>query len=126
MEENIKDKPCIIRPDEIPWKKLKADYTDVPLYDRPLVSDPETGMSVTISRYEKGFNLERHTHTCSHGMYILSGRLRTSIGEAVPGDFVWFPAGVEMEHGATDDEDCVFLFITNRPFDIRYLRDEQQ
>ena len=119
------DEARIFRPDEMQWKKLKADYCDVPLYDKPLVSDPETGMSVAISRYEKGFNLEWHTHTCAHGMYILKGKLRTSIGEALPGDFVWFPAGMAMEHGATVEEDCTFLFITNRPFDIRYLRDEQ-
>jgi hypothetical protein len=25
-----------------------------------------------------------------------------------------------MEHGATDDADVTTLFITNKPFDIRY------
>ena len=114
----------IIHPGDIPWKQLKADYCEVPLYDRALVSDPETGMCVNISRYPKGFLLERHTHTCAHGMYILEGKLSTSIGMASPGDFVWFPAGMEMEHGATVEEDCVFLFITNRPFDIHYLRED--
>ena len=120
------DEARIIKTDEIPWKKLKADYCDVPLYDRPLVSDPDTGMCINISKYEKGFNLEWHTHSCAHGMYILKGKMRTSIGVAGPGDFVWFPAGMEMEHGATVEEDCEYIFITNRPFDIQYLRDKKQ
>jgi len=26
-----------------------------------------------------------------------------------------------MEHGATDDGDCTFLFITNKAWDVDYL-----
>jgi hypothetical protein len=37
---------------------------------------------------------------------------------------VWFPEGGIMEHGATQDEDCTFLFITNKPFDIHFVGDE--
>jgi hypothetical protein len=32
-----------------------------------------------------------------------------------------------MEHGATQDNDVTLLFITNKPFDIRYtFEDEEQ
>jgi hypothetical protein len=31
-----------------------------------------------------------------------------------------------MEHGATDDGDVVTLFITNKPFDIRYAFEDEQ
>jgi hypothetical protein len=51
----------------------------------------------------------------------LSGTLNTHQGTYGPGSFVWFPEGGSMEHGATDDEDCTFLFITNKPFDIHHL-----
>jgi hypothetical protein len=37
---------------------------------------------------------------------------------------VWFPEGGIMEHGATQDEDCTFLFITNKAFAIHYVGDE--
>ena len=30
-----------------------------------------------------------------------------------------------MEHGATDDADCTFLFITNKTFDIHHLHPTQ-
>ena len=63
----------------------------------------------------------RHIHTCAHGMYVLDGTLRTDGGDYGPGHFVWFPAGIEMEHGATAEKDVTVLFITNRRFDIHYL-----
>jgi hypothetical protein len=28
-----------------------------------------------------------------------------------------------MQHGATQDEDCRFLFITNKAFDIHFVGD---
>ena len=31
-----------------------------------------------------------------------------------------------MEHGATDDNDVTVLFITNKPFDIRYRFEDEQ
>ena len=44
-----------------------------------------------------------------------------NLGIVKKGEFVWFPVGVEMDHGATATEDCTFLFITNAPFDIERL-----
>ena len=51
-------------------------------------------------------------------MYVIEGEMYTSIGTVKKGEFVWFPADVEMDHGATVTEDCTFLFITNAPFDL--------
>jgi hypothetical protein len=31
-----------------------------------------------------------------------------------------------MEHGATEDGDMTALFITNKPFDIRYAFEDEQ
>src|SRR4029453_14750218 len=51
-------------------------------------------------------------------------RLKTHAGIFGPGNFVWFPEGMLMEHGATEDGAVTTLFITNKPFDIRLaLRD---
>ncbi|MDT7709919.1 MAG: hypothetical protein QOG20_5526, partial [Pseudonocardiales bacterium] len=41
-----------------------------------------------------------------------------------PGEFVWFPEGKKMEHGATADNDVTVLFITNKPLDIHFLSGE--
>jgi hypothetical protein len=58
---------------------------------------------------------------------VLDGVLRTHAGDFGPGSFIWFPEGMLMEHGATPDNDVNVLFITNKPFDIRYaFEDEDQ
>lgn len=114
----------IIKINELSWQKLKADFTDIPLYDKSLANDPKTGMEINVSKYPKGFKLDLHSHTCSHGMYVIEGKLKTSIGTVEKGDFAWFPAGTKMFHGATCEEDCVFLFITNAPFDITYYNED--
>ncbi len=43
-----------------------------------------------------------------------------------PGSFLWFPEGMLMEHGATEGGDVTTLFITNKPFDIRYAFEDEQ
>ncbi|MBL8219091.1 MAG: hypothetical protein JNL62_07670, partial [Bryobacterales bacterium] len=43
-------------------------------------------------------------------------------GSYGPGHFVWFPEGETMEHGATAEQDVVVLFITNKPFEIHYVK----
>jgi quercetin dioxygenase-like cupin family protein len=63
----------------------------------------------------------RHHHPCGHGIYVLDGTLNTHMGTYGPGNFVWFPEGGIMEHGATADADCTFLFITNKTFDIHHV-----
>jgi hypothetical protein len=54
-------------------------------------------------------------------MYVLEGTLVTHAGRHGPGTFVWCPEGLEMEHGATPESDVTVLFITNKPFEIRYV-----
>lgn len=85
-----------------------------------LIDDHATGMVVNFSRYPAGYYKEFHTHACSHGIYVLSGTLKTDKGEYGPGCFVWHQEGVVARHGATDREDCYALFITNKPFEISY------
>lgn len=53
-------------------------------------------------------------------MYVLEGTLVTHQGKFGPGEFVWFPEGGKMQHGAGDNEDVTFLFIVNKPFAIDF------
>ena len=46
----------------------------------------------------------------------------THKGTFGPGSFVWFPEGEAMEHGAKAEGDVIALFITNKPFDIHYVK----
>jgi hypothetical protein len=81
---------------------------------RPLVAP--TGADLTAARL--------HSHPCAHGVYVLEGTLNTHQGDYPAGSFVWFPEGGVMQHGATQDQDVTFLFITNKAFDIHSVDDE--
>ncbi|WP_018332214.1 cupin domain-containing protein [Actinomycetospora chiangmaiensis] len=103
------------------WEDFPVPAIDAVLEHVPLLDDPETGMMLVKMVYRAGFTNPWHTHPCGHGIYVLSGTLRTHQGTYGSGSFVWFPEGGSMEHGATDDADCTFLFVTNKPFDIHHL-----
>lgn len=108
----------------LPWNLFVVPQTGAEIPSKDLFADPDTGMQVLLMRYPAGFTNQWHTHSHAHGMFVLDGVLKTHEGEFGPGNFVWFPEGGWMEHGATADNDVTFLFITNKPFDISYATDE--
>lgn len=110
----------------MPWGELYIDQLQVGIPVKAFVSDPDTGMSVQKIRYAAGFTNVWHRHNCAHGIYVLDGILKTHAGSYGPGSFLWFPEGMWMEHGATDDNDVTVLFITNKPFDIHYRFEDEQ
>ena len=92
------------------------------LFAKRFLEDPETGVTVRLVKYPAGFTNTWHTHPCAHGMFVLEGTLVTQNGSFGPGTFVWFPEGMKMEHGATQTEDVTVLFLTNKRFEIHYLK----
>lgn len=108
----------------IPWSLIPIPELDHQLPVKPLIQDAETGMSAMKIKYEAGFTNKWHTHNTGHGMYVLDGILNTHKGAFGPGEFVWFPEGERMFHGATDDNDVIFIFMTNKQFDIHYEANE--
>ena len=90
------------------------------MFQRPYVTDPETGMIVKKIIYPAGCMIPAHTHDCSHGIYVIKDTLVTDDGAFGPGDFIWWDEGVRMEHGA-GDEDVELLFITNGTLTMNYL-----
>lgn len=101
------------------------EITGLPWYEHFLANDEETGMLVKLVRHPPGVVTPLHTHPCAHGNFVLKGTLKTNFGSFGAGTFVWFPEGCEMEHGAPDDEECVFLFITNKAFGIDFIEDNK-
>ncbi|MGO1266077.1 MAG: cupin domain-containing protein [Microbacterium gubbeenense] len=102
------------------WTKMPIPELGVELDALPLINDADTGMSVQKVVYRAGHTTTWHTHPAAHGMYVLEGTLVTHQGEFGPGEFVWFPEGGKMQHGARDDQDVTFLFIVNKPFGITF------
>jgi quercetin dioxygenase-like cupin family protein len=106
----------------MPWESRWNETLGKTLYRKNLITDPDTGMEVRLVKYPDGVMNTLHVHPCAHGMYVLEGTLVTHAGQFGPGSFVWFPEGEVMEHGATATEDVVVLFITNKPFEIHYVK----
>ena len=109
-------------PDNMEWIEIFDEHMKKTIYDKRLVQpeDTDTGMMINFSKYPAGYYKTFHKHHCAHGIYVMKGILRTDKGEYGPGNFVWHPEGLSARHGATENEDCEFLFITNKPFDIYY------
>jgi quercetin dioxygenase-like cupin family protein len=106
--------------DTMPWAERFVPQIGKALFAKHFVEDPDTGVTVRIVKYPAGFTNSWHTHPHAHGMYVLEGTLVTHQGSFGPGHFVWFPEGMLMQHGATQDQDVTVLFITNKKFEIHY------
>jgi quercetin dioxygenase-like cupin family protein len=105
----------------VSWRENPIEHIGRSFQIKRLFNDPDTGMGVVLLRYPAGLINPLHSHPCGHGMYVLEGTLVTHRGAFGPGNFVWFPEGEQMEHGATAEEDVVALFIYNKPFRIDYV-----
>lgn len=123
---DVPTEPTSLDTNAMPWGELFIEQLNVGIPVKELVTDEETGTTVLKIRYPAGFTNIWHHHNCSHGIYVLDGILKTHAGSFGPGSFVWFPEGMLMEHGATEDNDVTCLFITNKAFDIRYRFEDEQ
>ncbi|GGA34841.1 cupin domain-containing protein [Paenibacillus physcomitrellae] len=127
MMENLHNEIKLIAKDihNMEWDELVKENTDIRMYEKKLLNDPDTGMLINYCYYPQGFITPWHIHDkMSHGMYVLEGTLYTSQGSFGPGSFVWFPEGIVAEHGAAAEGGATVLFITNAPFNITYLDQE--
>lgn len=120
MSEQNEKNNYSVDTNKVPWSKFPIPELKHELPVKVLIDDPDTGMTVMKIIYEAGFINRWHTHNCAHGMYVLEGILKTHKGLFGPGEFVWFPEGERMFHGATDENDVTFIFVANKPVDFHY------
>ena len=109
-----------------PWTEHFSEKAGMHCYTKYLLDREDAPIYIKEVFYPRGFMTHWHKHSCSHGMYILNGTLKTNIGSFTAGQFVWWPAGTVAEHGAADDEDVTVLFITNGKFDLTYTEQPQE
>lgn len=86
------------------WSLFAVPQLGAQVPSKVLLDDTDTGIEV----FRRG----------AHGMVVLDGVLAAHEGDDGPGSFVRFPDGGWMQRGATADNDCTFLFITDEPFAI--------
>ena len=107
---------------KLPWQTCTDKHLNADFLDMKLILDRETGLTINLSVYPKGYYKPKHIHDNAHGIFVLKGTLKTDDGEYGPGTFVWYPEGTVMSHGATEREDCTFLYIQDRAGKLHYLQ----
>lgn len=118
------DGPIIRRESDLLWLPLIEDGEQHFILQDVLTPD-EVGFHIQVLDYPPKYTTVWHIHHCSHAIYVLDGMLKTHEGYYGPGSFIWGPEGQKMEHGATDDTNAVVLFITDKPFDLIYLSEDE-
>lgn len=119
--QSRQDDMIVADPDRLPWIKRVSPSKGFTTYNKELYMDKETNLWIKLSKYPAGTVTPLHEHNCGHSMYVISGKLKTHEGVYGPGAFVWFPEGNVSEHGATEDDDLIVMYIADKPFDITYL-----
>ena len=71
--------------DSMDWLEIPIEQIGSSLPLKLFTADPDTGMSCALLRYDAGFINPWHTHQCAHGMFVLSGTLRTHKGVTAQG-----------------------------------------
>ncbi len=95
---------------------------------RQVLIGPEEGQNFALRRFvmQPGGGMPLHTNTVEHEQYVLRGRARVSIGDAVHevkgGDVVYIPAGTPHSYEAVGDGPFEFLCaVPNKPDTIEIV-----
>jgi quercetin dioxygenase-like cupin family protein len=97
-----------------------------PIGLRLLYEDPASGEEHYLVRYPKGLKGQVHRHTAAHTLVVLEGRLEANGQIIGPGSYAHFPAGVPMQHQATEEEACLFVLLFHGPFDVELVSPSPQ
>jgi quercetin dioxygenase-like cupin family protein len=78
----------------------------------------------------EGGGMPRHTNTVEHEQYVLSGRARVRVGDAVhevgPDDALFIPAGVPHSYEVLAAPFQVLCVVPNRPDRMEIVGDEAE
>ncbi len=95
---------------------------------RQVLIGPDQGPNFALRRFimQPGGGMPLHTNDVEHEQYVLRGRARVTIGEAVhevkANDVVFIPAGVPHSYDVVGDEPFEFLCaVPNLPDHPRVL-----
>jgi 2,4'-dihydroxyacetophenone dioxygenase len=106
------------------WQPIQLENfpTKPPAYLKMLEVSKETGGVTCLIKFPKGFVEPRHSHSCGHMVYVVSGDLGS--GKVFGKDI--FPEGTYWSCSAGDTHgplkmanDCVFFFITDGPLNFK-------
>lgn len=106
----------VVDANQMKWEE-KRDTEGSVYYEKPLLSDDQTGMQVSLRRFPAGYETNWHRHNASCGYYVLKGMMKSDKGFYGPASFVWYPEGTVARHGAARYTDAEVIFVSDQPED---------
>lgn len=124
------DNIIVSKHDSKEWYPV-VENNEVHLYLKDILTADEIGGCVFIIDYPSDHVSEWHDHEFSHAVYVLEGIFCNQAQQDktenyyAPGSFIFSPKGQIMRHGSAKGQHCKGVFITEKPFDLRYLSDNE-
>ena len=107
-------KSVYIDPEELEWSA--SDFPGI--QHKVLWSDPESGRSTILFKLEPGAVVPKHEHTDIEQTWVISGSFEDAEGKALPGHYIWRPAGNRHEARSVDGAVILGFFLKPNKFDV--------
>ncbi len=112
-----------VDPDEIPWSSSEFPGIE----HKVLWADPVSGRSTILFKLEPGAVVPAHQHTDIEQTWVISGSFEDHEGKALPGHYIWRPAGNRHEARSVDGALILGFFLKPNKFDqgSKFYTEEQ-
>ena len=103
-----------VDPDEMEW--CISDFPGI--RHKVLWSDPDSGRSTILFKLDPGAVVPPHEHTDVEQTWVISGSFEDAEGKALPGHYIWRPAGNRHEARSVDGAVILGFFLKPNKFDV--------
>ena len=112
-----------IDPTEMPW--TASEFPGIE--HKVLWADPDTGRSTILFKLAPGAIVPSHEHADIEQTWIVSGSFEDHEGKALPGHYIWRPAGNRHEARSVDGAVILGFFLKPNKFDqgSKFYTEEQ-
>jgi hypothetical protein len=119
------DPVAVARPSELRWQPKET--LPAGAFAAVAHGDPHAGPYAFYGRFPSGFRVPAHWHSADVEVILLAGTMHIERDGAAPrtiapDEYVFLPAG--LAYAAHCPEGCLFLAWGREPFDIHYVRAE--
>ena len=113
MNIDASKRSIYIDPERLSWQPSKFDGIE----HKILWSDSETGRSTILFKLAPGAVVPAHEHMDVEQTWIVSGTFEDHEGKALPGHYIWRPAGNRHEARSVDGAVILGFFLKPNKFD---------
>mgnify|MGYP006125726983 FL=1 len=113
MNIDASKRSIYIDPENLSWQPSTFDGIE----HKILWSDSETGRSTILFKLAPGAVVPAHEHMDVEQTWIVSGSFEDHEGKALPGHYIWRPAGNRHEARSVDGAVILGFFLKPNKFD---------